>query len=241
MGDVRFDHPVLLHRELLKRKGRQGPWVALFDIDSTLMDTAPRNAAILEAAHDSVAGLETWRGRLTVDAGDWGILEPLKRAGIDDQALFARLQKFWTDRFFSNEWLVHDRPYPGVPGFLSALKAEGFLLAYLTGRDTNGMEGGTRKSFLDHGLPAGSQEVFFFKPSFEMGDREFKASALNSVADLGTLVAAVDNEPANVNLLRAKFSEAQVIWIDTLTSPEPEVLDKGIDKSGLDFFLSHLR
>ena len=235
---MRADHPILTHRKTLESLGRTGPWVALFDIDSTLMDTAPRNLAILEAAFESVPNLKLWRDRLALDSKDWGILEPLRRAGIDDAPLFERLEGFWRDRFFSDEWLVHDRPYPGVGPFLEDLKAEGFLLVYLTGRHSGGMEKGTRKSFLDYGLPAGSEEVFLFKPNFEMGDREFKASVLKPVGDLGTLVAAVDNEPANANLFRSGFPDTKVFWIDTLTSPDPEPLLSGIERAGLEFFSS---
>ena len=235
---MRVDHSILNHRKHLERQGKSGPWIVLFDIDSTLMDTAPRNAAIVDAAYTEVPGLRAWRNLVTLDHKDWGILQALKRAGITDQDLFRRMQTFWEKCFFSDEWLVHDRPYPGVATFLNSLKAQGFVLAYLTGRHTSGMEKGTRKSFLDNGVPAGPEEVFFFKPTFEMGDREFKASVLKSVADLGTLVAAVDNEPANVNLFRAGFPDGRAIWIDTLTSPEPEILAEGIDRVGPEFFLN---
>ena len=233
---MRDEHPLLTHREYLKNQGRLGPWVVLFDIDSTLMDTSPRNTAIVEAAYSAVPGLAEWRHKLVLERKDWGILEPLKRAGIDDKKLFRQVEDFWKDRFFTDEWLDHDRPYPGVAALLNGLKSQGFVLAYLTGRHADGMEKGTRKSFLDHGLPAGPDEVFFFKPTFEMGDKEFKASVLKPVADLGTLVASVDNEPANVNLFRLGFPEARAIWIDTLTSPNPEPLLEGIDRAGLDFF-----
>ncbi len=58
---------------------------------------------------------------------DWGILEPLRRAGIDDQILFQKVEAFWEERFFSDEWLVHDRPYPGVAAFLGTSRPKGFV------------------------------------------------------------------------------------------------------------------
>jgi phosphoglycolate phosphatase-like HAD superfamily hydrolase len=164
------------------------------------------------------------------------VLDPLRRAGVTDESLLAEVQHFWRQRFFTDAWLAHDTPYPGVAAFLHALKDEGFRLAYLTGRDTVGMEAGTRKSFADHGLPSGPEEVFFFKPAFEMDDREFKASVCEHVAALGTLVVTVDNEPANVNLFRSAFPEALVVWLDTVTSPHPEPLVQGIEKAKPDYF-----
>lgn len=233
---MRADHPILLRRRALEAQGRSGPWVALFDIDSTLMDTGPRNVAILAEAFRTIPGLGPWQSRILFDGQAWNILEPLKRAGIEE-ALLDQVQAFWAQRFFTDDWLVHDRPYPGTGRWLSELKAEGFRLAYLTGRHTRGMEAGTRRSFVEHGLPAGPDEPFFFKPTFEMGDRDFKASVCQAVAGLGTLVVTVDNEPANVNLFRRAFPDSLVVWINTVTSPEPEPLLPGIERVRPDFFL----
>jgi hypothetical protein len=230
------NHPVLVHRRQLESRGHRGPWVALFDIDSTLMDTGPRNTAILKAALDEVPGMGVWKGRVPVEGRSWNVLGPLRDAGVEE-SLLSQVQAFWAQRFFTDAWLIHDTPYPGVAEFLRDLKAEGFRLAYLTGRHTEGMEHGTRKSFLDHGLPAGPEEIFFFKPTFEMGDRDFKESVCHGVAALGTLVYTVDNEPANCNLFRKRFPEALVDWVDTVTSPHPEPLVAGIGLRTPDLFL----
>ena len=235
---MRADHPVLAHRRLLESRGHRGPWVALFDIDSTLMDTGPRNAAILRAALDAVPGMAAWKGRVPVEGRSWNVLGPLREAGVAEP-LLAQVQAYWAQRFFTDAWLVHDTPYPGVASFLHDLKNEGFRLAYLTGRHTEGMEKGTRRSFGDHDLPAGPDEAFFFKPTFEMGDRDFKESVCHGVAALGTLVYTVDNEPANCNLFRKTFPEALVDWVDTVTSPEPEILGPGIGSRTPALFLDH--
>lgn len=217
--------------------GRQGPWLALFDIDSTLMDTAPRNAAILRQALATLPGLAAWNKRLEPDGRGWNLLEPLKAAGLNDPAVLDAVQGFWRERFFTNEALEHDKPYPGVPGFLRALKAEGFRLVYLTGRDGPGMEKGTRRSFARHGLPDGPEETFLFKPSWEMEDRQFKQAACASVTALGTVVFSLDNEPANANLFRVAFPEALSVWMDTITSPDIEPLAPGVLTVGTGLFL----
>lgn len=234
---MRPNHPLWAYQTRLEAEGRRGPWVALFDIDSTLMDTAPRNAGILAAALDEIPGLEPWKDKLILDGRTWNILDPLHRAGIQDANLLKEVERFWKTRFFTDEWVLLDEPYPGVAAFLHDLKASGFRLAYLTGRHANGMERGTRESFVRHGLPGTPAETFFFKPDFDMPDREFKESVCQQVADLGTLVVSVDNEPANVNLFRRAFPQAWIVWLDTVTSPDPEELKPGIERRGPSFFL----
>ena len=230
------EHPVLRHRRRLEGLGFRAPWVALFDIDSTLMDTTPRNVAILEAARAELPGLEARWEVLDLSRPFWDIREPFRRAGISDEGLLAAVRAFWADRFFSDEWLAHDRPYPGVADFLAELKREGFRIAYLTGRHSPGMEAGTRSSFLAHGLPAGPEESFFFKPDFAMEDEAFKSSVCESVRALGSLVVTVDNEPANINLFHKAFPMALAIWLDTVTSPSPSPLVDGILREGPDLF-----
>lgn len=234
---MRPDHPILARRSWFEAEGYRGPWLALFDIDSTLMDTGERNLAILEAAREEMPALRAIWTRLDLASPFWEITEPFRRAGLGDPELLGAVKAFWKERFFADEWLAHDRPYPGAAAFLRDLKDSGFTLAYLTGRHSPGMEEGTRRSFLEHGLPAGPAESFFFKPDFAMGDREFKASVCRHIGALGCLVAALDNEPANANLFRQAFPRALVIWLDTVTSPRPDILAPGIERAGVELFL----
>jgi phosphoglycolate phosphatase-like HAD superfamily hydrolase len=229
------DHPILGRRRELENR-QSPPWVALFDIDSTLMDTTPRHAAILDAAFDGVPGFGRWRGRVAMSSSEWNLIGSMERAGVDP-ALRTAVEAFWKERFFDNGWVGHDTPYPGVPEFLRELKAEGFRLVYLTGRHETGMAAGTRRSFEAHGLPAGPDEVFLFKPTFEENDHVFKAAACARVAALGSVVVSVDNEPANVNLFQAAFPEALNVWLKTITSPHPEALRPGIARAAVSMFL----
>lgn len=237
---MKAGHPLLSHRRRLEGLGFEAPWVALFDIDSTLMDTTPRNVAILEAARSEIPGLDAAWKALDLSRPFWDIREPFRRAGIVDEGLLTAVRAFWAERFFSDEWLAHDRPYPGAAKFLGELKAEGFVLAYLTGRHSPGMEAGTRSSFLAHGLPAGPEEIFFFKPDFAMEDETFKASVCEGLHRLGSLVVAIDNEPANINLFHRAFPMALAVWLDTVTSPTPSILQAGIERRGPELFTSWL-
>lgn len=224
------------HRETLAGSGGAAPWLLVFDVDSTLMDTEGRNRAILEAALRDIPGLGPAAETLRAASSGWNVVEPARRLGTVGENDLARFADYWRERFFSNEWLLHERPYPGVAEFLQALKARGFTLVYLTGRHAGGMDAGTRESFLRHGLPAGESETFFFKPRIEDEDAAFKRAACAEIARLGTVVGSLDNEPANVNLLARAFPRARHVWMRTITSPVPDPLLAGIPETTPDGF-----
>jgi phosphoglycolate phosphatase-like HAD superfamily hydrolase len=202
--------------------------VAILDIDSTIMDTAPRNRGILEAARRLFPQIEAVIPTLSDTDLGWGVAATVaERAGLsatEEQ----RLERFWADRFFSNQWLACDHPYPGVRSFLHDLARRGFHLVYLTGRDKPNMCDGTIASFQRHELPAAEGITFIFKPDAAHDDIAFKQSAIETVMRLGTPILAIDNEPGNANTFRRAFPEAVVLFMDTITSPEPEPLAEGI-------------
>lgn len=226
------------HREILRNAGQEGPWLLIFDIDSTLMDTAPRNRAILNEAVDRIDALSSWRRRLTEAPVGWNILEPLRKAGLEDRELMTRVEQFWRERFFTDEWLVHDAPYPGAAEFLHELRKRDFRLVYLTGRHSPGMEEGTRWSFERSGLPAGPREQFFFKPGIDEEDLVYKNSACDHIAKLGTVVGTLDNEPGNTNLYKRRFPHAANVWLNTICSTSAEPLDSDIPIVTEDVFLA---
>lgn len=217
-------------RDELALCGLNGPWILIFDIDSTLMDTGFRNRAILEAAAAEMDELAPLTEHLDAISFSWNVVAPARELGTLTEGALDRLQAFWAARFFTDEWVVRDRPYPGAAEFLHELKKRGFALAYLTGRHMNGMERGTRESFRAHGFPV--EDTFFFKPRFEDSDEEFKKAACASISRLGTVVGSLDNEPVNVNLLARSFPHALNVWMKTIASPRPAVLNPGIPETG---------
>jgi beta-phosphoglucomutase-like phosphatase (HAD superfamily) len=152
------------------------PLLAVFDLDSTLLDLTVRVKQIVldfvEAnqvqtrfpAHcQMVKNIEILRT-------DWGLEEPFDRIktasrlnpnAIEPEALeaepdfFASLQEHWRRGFFSNDYLHHDQPIEGALEFVRALELAGAKVVYLTGRDFDGMLAGTlaslqRLGFLDN-------------------------------------------------------------------------------------------
>lgn len=63
-----------------------------------------------------------------------------------------------------------------------------------------------------------------------MSDRDFKAQAIESIARLGTVIAAFENEPINANLLQERFSKAAVYLLASIESAKPVVLDPRIKR-----------
>lgn len=202
--------------------------IALIDIDSTILDTGPRNMAILREAGEIFPSMEDLLSTLTTEELGWNLPDAVAdRAGMNDDER-ARLWSFWRDRFFRNEYLHFDEPYPGAAGFLNFLEARGLRLIYLTGRDRPNMSRGTVESFIRYQLPFADEDDFIFKPSQNELDLVFKERALLEIEARGDVVLALENEPANANRMQRRFSRALVMLIETITTPDPEKPDPKI-------------
>ncbi len=215
-------------RKLLTHEGLNGPWLVIFDIDSTLMNTAPRNMAILKEAAGFFPALNSYLDDIREKELGWNIRTPLTMAGLKDQTLLEEVFQFWKDRFFTDPYLLEDRPYPGAAELLARLTRLGYTLIYLTGRHTGGMDQGTRESFVKWGFPVEPPVKFFFKPAFEMEDHLFKREACEDLRKLGTVTAFFENEPANANLLKEEFPDSLGFFLETITSPNPDPLQPGL-------------
>lgn len=196
--------------------------LAVIDIDSTIVDTAPRNRRILESAVRRFPELEQVVPLLTRDDLGWGAARNAARRAELDEARGEELFQYWRARFFSNPWLAYDRPYPGAASLLQQLRARDIGIIYLSGRDIPNMKAGTLESLTAHGFPTGRGTRLLLKPDPMMPDLAFKREACEHIAGMGTVVLALENEPGNANALKAAFPAAHVFLIRTITSPEPE-------------------
>lgn len=202
--------------------------VLIFDLDSTLFSTQERNHAILQEFLGEVGAPEDFRvvveKILPADMG-WNVMDDLRRRGFRHEATLDRLQKFWRERFFSDDYVRHDRPLDGAVDFVRAIHDAGALVYYLTGRDEPGMGRGTRRSLEAHGFPLGPDRVILrLKPNFEELDLVFKRRVLDELHHLGPVVAAFENEPANANLFAEHFPAATIVFLETIHSPDPPPL-----------------
>ena len=119
----------------------------VFDLDSTLFSTAPRNLRILHEFAASVAdrhpSLREIVEAVGLDDMGWNINESLERRGVQDEELLEALKAFWMDRFFTDDYVETDDPTPGAVEFVTACHQRGAMIYYLSGRHVGGMELGT--------------------------------------------------------------------------------------------------
>jgi hypothetical protein len=217
----------ILAQALARARAAAPGALAVFDLDSTLLDNRPRQARILRE-YGEVAGLpallsagpEHWRG--------WDIEAALVAAGLPPEVARRHHDpalRFWAERFFTSEYCRVDVPVPGAPLFVRAVAAAGPAIAYVTGRPER-MEPGTLEVLSRFAFPApdGVRAHLLMKRD-PLGDDEWKALACHEVEWLGHVVLAFDNEPAHVNGYARAWPGALVVHLDTNDSGRPvEVL-----------------
>lgn len=216
--------------------------VVVFDLDSTLFSTAPRNLRILKefvaARRERWPTLEPVVSTLTEADMGWNVHASLAARGFAQPDLLGELKKFWFDRFFSDEYLRTDTETPGAADYVTACHGRGALVYYLTGRHVGGMEVGTVGSLRAAGFPFWRGRcVLHLKPSFEMADRAFKDDAISDVRSYrGEVVGTFENEPGNANLFLAAFPKGLHFLLETICSPEAEKPDPALIRTA-DFLL----
>jgi hypothetical protein len=202
--------------------------VAVFDLDSTLLDNRPRQARILRE-FGARAGLPALLGAAPRHWTSWDLADAMRNAGVPPAEVARHLlpaRRWWGARFFTSEYCLEDVPVPGAPAFVRELADAGAMVAYVTGRPAR-MEPGTLQVFRREGLPPpdGVRVHLFMKPDGPLGDDEWKSLAAARVAALGPVVAAFDNEPAHVNGYATAWPDALCVPLDTDHSARPiEVL-----------------
>lgn len=224
----------MLGRVVERARSGTGSRFVVFDLDGTLIDNRPRSTAILlELAELWLEQHPEVAARLRdadPDRLDYLFADNLRRLGVTADAQLQAAVQFWHARFFTDAYLRHDRPVAGALDFARACHRAGATLVYLTGRDLPNMALGTFASLRDLGFPIGVPgSMLVLKPDFETPDEEFKRVSVPSLARLGEVVAAFDNEPGNCNLLREAWASAEVCLVDTQHLPGAPALAAGID------------
>lgn len=215
-----------------ERIGGRAPLI-VFDLDGTLLDNRPRVVAIFRELADH------WRGQHPREAASlaqvkdddigYGLVENLKRLGIDDPALQKEGSQFWFERFFVDGYLRHDVPLAGAVSFATRCYEAGANLMYLTGRDLPKMSLGTLASLRDCGFPIGVVGTSLVtKPAFDIPDERFKRDVGATLDRVGPVLAVFDNEPGNCNALLECHPACASILLDTHHAPNPPALRAGV-------------
>lgn len=212
---------------------RLGPKAVLaFDLDSTLLDNRPRQAALVQRyvrERGGVQALASFDVRHLHTGFD--MREALLRQGLGtDEALrfLADFRPYWREHFFTSEACAADVPVRGAPEYVRHAFASGAQLAYVTARP-EAMRPGTLDVLGRYGFPLPAERVqLWMKTDATVSDDDFKRSTHRLLASRGQVLAAFDNEPTHANDYRASFPEATVVLLATGHSGRESTLAEGI-------------
>lgn len=209
--------------------------VAVFDLDGTVFDVTHRSVEILRRFLDQPSVAEQFP-RLTALAKTiqykdfkYSMEQTLNAFGIDRYSqqnadFLHAAEDYWFKNFFTSELLAFDRPYAGALECVQFFHKNGAHIVYLSGRDIPNMSAGTIRSLEDYGFPHEGHTVsIFLKPAYGQDDLLFKKGALDTISQLGDVVASFDNEPANVQLFLDRYPKALNVHYHSLFS-RPQTL-----------------
>jgi phosphoglycolate phosphatase-like HAD superfamily hydrolase len=211
--------------------------VVVFDLDDTLFETRTRSAVIIREfaqANGNDPRLLAAEPRHT----RFGLEQTLEQVGLTQAEITGDLgraiRRFWSPRFFNGTHYVHDTPIAGAAAYVNRLHGLGARIVYLTGRKTQ-----ARQPSLDALQAAGfpidpATTTIYVKPDVAPGQPKLETSewkgqtARTEIVGMGTVVAAFDNEPANVNALRQALAEpTRVVFLDTLYADDAPAVAPG--------------
>jgi hypothetical protein len=205
------------------RMGRVG--IAVFDLDSTLFNTGPRNYSILREFANIYQDLHPILDQMNPHQMGYNLEADLRAHGLKNEEILGGLKQFWRDRFFTDAYVVRDAPYRGARRLVERAVEVGMVPYYLTGRDHPNMREGTIQSLKQHGFPMDETAVLKMKPRWEDDDAEFKQAVVGELNAMGEVVLAFENEPGNANLFKRAFPGAVVALHETICAPNPPPLD----------------
>ena len=220
---LKRDQAALLLRSVIE-SAKLDRAVVAFDLDSTVLNNAPRQSLILREYGEFV-GEECLRVSTASDWQGWSFTLAMQNAGLsqeDAERHAEAFRPFWRERFFTSDYCHHDTETEGAATFLQAIHKTGAKLVYVTGRH-EAMREGSRKSFENFGFPdeVDSRVELIMKPTLEADDDAFKQSVYTQLAAMGTLVAAFDNEPAHINGYKESCPNALAVHMATDHSMRP--------------------
>lgn len=221
-------------QDVRKAYNKQKRPMVIFDLDGTLFDNRPRILQILkEYGEEELKGVRDKAAKklinLDISNVRYMLTDTLKAIGIKESAIINNAAVFWSKRFFSDEYLKYDEPTAGAVDFVRKLYSNGARIVYLTGRDAPRQLIGTVKALRDNGFPIGIQGTeLIMKPTRQTQDAVFKQQVTRYLDHYGQVIAAFDNEPANVNVYQRGFADALVIKFAAPHSPNPPPLLDGI-------------
>ena len=223
-SEVVFPHLAEIIEEYKKSSSDTAPPTFIFDLDSTLFEVRFRAKRILhEFAQTHLCPEKDFLHYSWVrELSPWRMLYSLKDTASINQypytensaALLRKIESYWFDRFFRQEYIYYDIPVLGAPSYVRSVEAMGVKIMYLTGRAEN-VRRSTELSLLHWGFPKGD---LLMKPTFYEDDSEFKGKALAPLRDKLNVLAIFDNEPANFPHFERNFPDAKLVFVHSVCS-----------------------
>jgi hypothetical protein len=193
-------------------------------LDSTLFDNRPRQARIVREFGQAQGLTELLICQSEHFDSGWDMKAAMRNCGLAPERIeqvFDAARRFWAERFFTSDYCLDDVPIPGSADFLRQVMSTQAQLCYVTGRH-EAMRAGTVGALQRAQMPIPGERVeLLMKPTFDLHDDEYKRLAHRRLSELGTLVAAFDNEPTHANDYRRAFPQAKVIHLATDHSGRP--------------------
>jgi hypothetical protein len=198
--------------------------VVVFDLDHTLFDGRPRTLVILAEFAATVAAeqpsVARAIGRIALHDVAYLLRDTLAKVGVTDAKVVAAAEAYWKPRFFSDTYAQLDVPIAGAAAYVQSLWQRGAVVVYLSGRNADGMLGGTTTSLQKWGFPVGVRGAqIVLKPSFAEPDDTFKKASLEMISALGQVVASFENEPGNLGVMATRWPDAVPVFLDTDFNP----------------------
>jgi hypothetical protein len=202
--------------------------VLVFDLDSTVFDNRPRQARIVRE-YGAQKGLDALtKCQAFHFTNGWDLKHACMKAGLgeaDAESIHRDLKNFWGARFFTSPYCKDDIEIVGAPRFLHACVKTGAKLVYVTGRHEE-MRAGSIEAMGRCGLPLpnGPGVALMMKPTLRESDDAYKRVAHQLLEEMGTVLAAFDNEPTHVNDYASRFPSCVPVHLATDHSGRPVTL-----------------
>lgn len=195
------------------------PPVVVFGLDGVLFDTRPRTLRILQEYAEDVSYdyPEVSDGLSALGVADVRPLlsETLRAAGVTSAEFVRDVANFWHERYFADDYIVHDCPTEGAADYVRALREVGCGVAYFSRRDIPGMLIGTLAALRDHAFPVAEPGVqLALKPDATLGDDSFGRVTIPRFAETGDVIGFFGRELASLDLARASFPGADVALVE---------------------------
>lgn len=212
----------------------------VFDLDSTLFCMKYRTQAIIqdclkdkEFCMQFPKQIKTVQ-KVKVTERDWSVTEIMSRYGLSSkEPCVLAMEKFWSKRFFQNDYLHFDKPYKGSVAFVQHISKLDSKIFYLTARNKANMLEGTLQSLKNWGFPLEEERRLIMKEDANSTDAEYKTKQLQKLSEKHKTIVFFENEPVILNQVTKTIPSIHLFWLNSTHSrrenPPNEALPLSMD------------